>query len=118
MNIENIYKVISFLKDLPDENFDLSVVYSERSCGSVACVYGYFPVIFPNNYYYDRWHNVINLGTGNGSFIIGIAKMLDISYDLARCIGEQCYYKNPTREAVIDRLEKVRDGRFTAESMG
>lgn len=66
MNTERIVKVINFLNDLPPEHFSLATVTTDASketlqqiantktripyCGTTACLFGWFPGIFPEDY--------------------------------------------------------------------
>lgn len=58
MNIENLDKVISFLKELEEPEFNFGDVVSkfdqQNECGTVCCAAGWFPKIFPEQVFWER----------------------------------------------------------------
>lgn len=44
---ERLVKMIAYLRVLPEEFFDFSIVASGRGCGTVGCVIGHTPNVFP-----------------------------------------------------------------------
>lgn len=47
MNVENMRKVIDYLSKIDDNQFDMNQWEKKNECGTVRCVVGYLPVIFP-----------------------------------------------------------------------
>jgi hypothetical protein len=59
MNLENMNKVIEFLRTLEESKFNFRAVVSSQTvdenshiCGSVCCAVGWFPKIFPDTVYW------------------------------------------------------------------
>lgn len=67
---DRLLKIVDFHKALPDANFDFSTVVSkhENGCGTVCCVIGNLPKIFPNDFKYNlingRYIEVAGAKTG------------------------------------------------------
>lgn len=78
MNEKRIKKVIAFLNKLPDKHFNLALVVDHATdvedletiaktkkenpdCGTTACLFGWFPGIFPLDYSWEKkpWGAVI-----------------------------------------------------------
>lgn len=51
MNKNKLIQITEYLDNLPEEKFDYSVIISE--CGTIGCVIGHLPYIFPEEYKYD-----------------------------------------------------------------
>ena len=45
MNVENMQRLIAFLKELPDERFTMRVFSEEAECGTVACIAGWAAIL-------------------------------------------------------------------------
>lgn len=48
-------RMITFLEKLPTKRFDLCQVRVEKKCGTVACVVGWAPTVFPTLFKKQGW---------------------------------------------------------------
>lgn len=85
MNKQRIQKIIDFLETLKPDQFSLDVIVKEskNACGTICCIYGWFPRIFPEEF---SWsidakvaYDVYQIGHGQANFQI-VGDYLDISW--------------------------------------
>lgn len=71
-NIENVKRVRNLIAELPDEQFDYSVILSsEPECGTIGCIAGWCWVLN----YEDRYGRRPNAKSVSGAFVHGINMM-------------------------------------------
>lgn len=148
MKIDELERIITFLERVHPDNFDLSILVGtgsilekvktqpEVSCGSVGCIVGHFPNIFPEEYEWNgkAIRNLNEMRTyDGGQAAVLLASKIDIPVDMSSWIvfDEWAYYgdadrsadsedgednQSVTLKAVINRLKEVRDGIATPEN--
>lgn len=90
MNAGRFKKIIDFVKEIPEEHFDMSEILQniknhpwsdlENHCGSVGCVVGWLPKIFPNHYEYISYGgNWIVCSINSGGAFSSLEHFLDIN---------------------------------------
>jgi hypothetical protein len=90
---EKFLAIIEFLEKLDESQFDYGDFVSktdDNGCGTVCCVAGWFPAIFPNDF---KWESKVFTGIieTNGNYSRTDFLEIDGSFDLALFFGEEFY---------------------------
>jgi hypothetical protein len=119
-----------FLKEqVPQKNLQMDAVVSidgeespedltKHTCESAACVFGYFPLVFPGDYEYRFDFVVARGGRKMPSYQKETAKYFGITWDEADFITDPLSYNDADRDRngrikkkdVLDHIKKVMAG--------
>ena len=99
MQHENMQRLADFLRDLPDNQFDMSVYRAYRGCGTVGCIAGWGAILAGHTepgYYNAKMESVPDIA----------AKWLGISVEERMVLF---YHEAPwqTKEEAIAELERM-----------